>query len=183
MKRYSLISFLLLALLVTNAQEKKSITMAQWQEDVKFFGDELVKKHKNAFHHVSKEEFEKDVEQLYNDVPSLKEYEIIVRLMQIAAKVGDGHTGVHLPSDFKRYPVRLFWYEDGLQVTATTEEYKELLGTRLIRIGNLSMDEINKKLFTIISQDENKWYYMSTAVAFLNIPEIIGGLGMVPDHN
>lgn len=174
--------FLCFAFLFSHAQALKTITPSQWQEDVKYFQEQLVKKHKNAFHHVSKEEFEKDIELLYNDVPSLKEYQIIVRLMQITAKVGDGHTGVHLPNTFKRYPVRLFWFDEGLCVIATTEEYKDLLGTKLLKIGNFSVEEISKKLYSVISQDENKWYFASTAAAFLNVAEIVGALGLVPDH-
>jgi len=177
---YILSSF---AFLFSNAQKQKTITSVQWQEDVKYFEEQLVKKHKNVFHHVSKEEFEKDMELLHKDVPSLKDNQIIVRLMQVTAKVGDGHTGVHLPNTFKRYPVRLFWFEDGPYVTATTEEYKQVLGAKLSKIGNHSLDEINKKLYSIISQDENKWYYMSAAVAFLNIPEIVVALGMAPDND
>ncbi len=183
MKSYLLITVMsFFVVLFSNAQQQKAISSVQWQEDVKYFQEKLVRMHKNAFHHVSKEEFEKDMDLLYKDVPSLKDYEIIVRLMQITAKVGDGHTGVRLPSTFKRYPVRLFWFDEGLRVIAATEEYKDLLGTKLLKIGSLSVEEISKKLYSIISQDENKWYFVSTAVAFLNIPEIVGALGLVPDH-
>src|SRR5258705_13484162 len=133
----------------------------------------MVKKHKNAFHHVAKEEYEKDMEQLYKDVPVLKDYEIIVRLMQITAKIGDGHTAVHLPADFKRYPIRLNYFGDDLYVIAATPPYKDALGTRLIKIGEFGLEEINKRLASVISQDENKWYTMNTTTAFLNVPEIV----------
>ena len=183
MKSHLLISALSsFIFLFSSAQGQKTISSAQWQEDVKYFQEQLVKMHKNAFHRVSKEEFEKDIELLYKDLPSLKDYQIIVRLMQITAKVGDGHTAVHLPSAFKRYPIRFFWFDEGLCVVATTEEYKDILGTKLSKIGNLSVEKVSKKLYTIISQDENKWYWVSTAVALLNIAEIVGALGLVPDH-
>jgi hypothetical protein len=183
MKRYFLISAILPFCLYAVGQTAASITSSNWQEDVRYFGEQLVKKHKNAFHHVSKEEFEKDVETLYKDVPSLKDYEVIVRLMQITAKVGDGHTAVHIPTSFKRYPVSLNWFGDDLYVIATGPAYKDALGTRLSKIGDFTVDEVNKKLASVISQDENKWYTLSTAPAFLMIPEILVTLGVVKDYD
>lgn len=161
----------------------QTITAAQWQEDVNYFKEQMIKKHKNAFHHVSKGEYEKDIEQLYRDVPALKDHQVIVRLMQITAKIGDGHTGVHLPASFKRYPVRFNYFGDDLYVIAATAPYKDALGARLIKIGEFGLAEINKRLATVISQDENKWYTMSTVPAFLNIPEIVTGLGLASDYN
>jgi len=183
MKRYFLISVILSFCLYAVGQTAASITSSNWQEDVRYFGEHLVKKHKNAFHHVSKEEFEKDVETLYKDVPSLQDYEVIVRLMQITAKVGDGHTAVHIPTSFKRYPVSLNWFGDDLYVIATAPAYRNALGTRLSKIGDFTIEEINKKLASVISQDENKWYTMSTGPAFLMIPEILVTLGIVKDYD
>jgi hypothetical protein len=172
--------------LLSCAQSQKTnppITAAQWQEDIRYFKEQLVKRHKNAFHHVSKEEFENDIERLYNDVPSLKDYQVIVRLLQITAKVGDGHTAVHLPGTFKRYPVALNWFEDNLYVNATTPEYKAVLGTRLLKVGDLTLEEVNKKLATVLSQDENKWFDMNTGPAYLLIPEILVTLNVIPDYD
>jgi len=183
MKRYFLISAILPFCLYAAAQTVAPITSSNWQEDVRYFGEQLVKKHKNAFHNVSKEEFEKDVETLYKDVPSLQDYEVIVRLMQITAKVGDGHTAVHLPKSFKRYPVIFNWFGDDLYVIATSPAYRNALGTRLSKIDDFTVEEINKKLASVISQDENKWYTMSTAPAFLMIPEILVTLGIVKDYD
>lgn len=183
MKKFLLISAFSFLYFYLSAQINTTITSAQWQEDIKYFGEQLVKKHKNAFHHVSKEEFEKDIDQLYNDAPSLKDYQVIVRLMQITAKVGDGHTGVHLPNSFKRYPVRLNWFDNELYVIATTAEFKNALGTRLSKIGKMGIEEINKKLASIISQDENRWYTMGTGPAFLIFPEILVTLGIVTEYD
>src|SRR5688572_131812 len=163
-------------------QTSHTITPAQWQEDVKYFKEQLTKKHKNAFHHVSKEEFDNDIDRLYRDVPELKDYQVIVRLMQIIAKVGDGHTGVHLPVHFKRYPVRLYFFADELYVIAATPDYKDVLGARLSKIDGTGIEEIKKRLATIISQDGNKWHAMNTMPAFLNIAEILVSLGIVKDY-
>jgi hypothetical protein len=185
MKACFLISVFSFVCLYLSAQTKTSATLtsAQWQEDVKYFQEQLIRRHKNAFHHVSKEEFDRDMEQLYNDLPSLKDYQVIVRLMQITAKIGDGHTGVHLPPSFKRYPVIMNWFGDDLYVIATAQAYKSALGTRVSKIGEFTIEEVKKKLASVISQDENTWYTMNTLPAFLMIPDILLTLGIVSDYD
>jgi hypothetical protein len=186
MRKYFLMAALSLCSVFLIAQtpaSNTSLSPAQWQEDVKYFGEHLVKKHKNAFHHVSKEEFEKDIERLINDVPSLKDYQVIVRLLQITAKVGDGHTAVHLPQTFKRYPVGLNWFGNDLYVLYASEAYKEALGARLTKIGELTLEEVNKKLAAVLSQDENKWFDMNAGAGYMILPEVLITLGIVPDYD
>ncbi len=74
MKKCFLILLLSVFYSCLTAQTHFNLTAAQWQEDIRYFKEQMVKKHMNAFHHVSKEEYEKDMEQLYNDAPSLKDY-------------------------------------------------------------------------------------------------------------
>jgi hypothetical protein len=186
MKKYFFIGALSLAWLIPAAQPQKTNTIttsAQWQEDIRYFKEQLVKRHKNAFHRVSKEEFENDIERLYNDAPALKDYQVIVRLLQITAKVGDGHTVVHIPASFKRYPIALNWFGDSLYVNAATAAYKEVLGARLIGIGDFTLEEVNKRLASVLSQAENKWYDMNMGPALMLIPEVLVTLGIVPDYN
>src|SRR6185436_8595870 len=70
------------------------ISKAEWREDVRYFARELPKRHKNLYHATSREQFERAVAELDTAIPSLQDHQIIVRLHQIAATVGDGHTGV-----------------------------------------------------------------------------------------
>jgi hypothetical protein len=180
MKKYLLTYLICIFCFYLHAQ---SVTSAQWQEDVKYFKEQLVKRHMNAFHHVSQIEFESDADKLYKDVPSLKDYEVIVRLMQMTAKVGDGHTNVHLPTTFKHYPIRLHWFGEELYVIATQDAGKSALGAKLLKIGDLDVKAITEKLAAVISQDENKWYTLNTGAYFLTIPEILATLGIARDYD
>jgi hypothetical protein len=162
---------------------KTGLTPEQWKSDVRYFKEQMVKRHKNAFHHVSKEEFENDVAQLMKDIPSLKDYEIVVRITQITSKIGDGHTRVLLPSGFQRYPLLFNWFGDSLYVIATIAKYNSALGTRLSKIGGMSLEEIMKRLKTVMIQDQNKWFEMNVSAGLISIPEILFSLGIVPDHD
>src|SRR4026209_773029 len=90
------------------------ITPSEWQEDLAYFKEQMVKNHKNVFHHITEAEYYSDIAKLHQDIPSLKDYQIIVRLEMITARIGDGHTSVHLQGGFKRYPIVVTWFGDEL---------------------------------------------------------------------
>jgi len=165
-----------------NAQ-KPTLTKEQWREDLRYFAKELAKRHKNLFHATSREQFERAVAELDTAIPSLQDHQIIVRMHQIAAMVGDGHTGVHLPTYFKRYPIGLFWFGHELRGTGATKEYQSSLGMRVVKIGTLGIDEVQKRITTCFpsAENENEWYVLSSSPFFITAPEFLHTLGIVPD--
>ena len=158
-----------------------SLTKAQWQEDVRFLGLELVKRHKNVFHHVSREEFEHDIAALEEAVPNLEAHQIVVRMLQITAKVGDAHTYVHMPNSFHIYPLILYWFGKELRVIGASRTYPTLLGARVVKIEGLEPAEVNDRLRTIMSQDENDWFNLNNGPGYMVYPEVLHTLGVVKD--
>lgn len=158
-----------------------SLSTAQWREDLRYFAGELVTRHKNVFHTVTRADFERSVADLEGGIPALETHQILVRMMQIAATVGDGHTGVHIPQYFGLYPVSLFWYGSELRVNAAAREYQGALGARVVGIGALGIDEVASRVGTCFpsAANENAWYVMSTSPAFITRPEILHALGII----
>lgn len=159
-----------------------SLTKEQWREDLRYFARELAKRHKNLYHAVSREQFEQAVADLDAAIPSLADHAIIVRMKQISASVGDGHTGVHIPPYFKRYPLAVYWFGSELRVIAAAEEYKSALGARVVKIGALGINEVETRVRTCFpsAENENEWYVLSTSPAFIVVPEFLHALGVVP---
>lgn len=172
---------------LTCAAQKTSqppaLTKEQWREDLRYFARELPKRHKNLFHSVSREQFERAVAELDAAIPSLQDHQIIVRMQQIAGKVGDGHTGVHLPPYFKLYPLGLYWFGHELRVIGAAKEYQSSLGTRVVKIGVFGIDEVQARILSCFptAENENEWYVLSTSPAFIVDPEVLHALGIVPD--
>jgi hypothetical protein len=162
--------------------QEPAITKEQWREDLRYFAGELPKRHKNLYHATSREQFERAVAELDAAIPSLQAHQVIVRMHQIAAMVGDGHTGVHLPPYFKRYPIRLFWFGRELRVIAAAKEYQDALGARVVKIGALGVDEAQARILSCFpsAENENDWYVMSTSPAFIVVPEVLHALGVAP---
>lgn len=155
----------------------------RWREDLRYFARELPKRHKNLYHATSREQFERAVAELDAAIPSLQDHQIIVRMQQIAATVGDGHTGVHLPPYFKRYPLGLYWFSRELRVTGAAKEYQNSVGARVVKIGSMSINEVQARVLSCFptAENENEWYVMSTSPAFILAPEVLHALGIVPE--
>lgn len=158
------------------------MTAAQWQTDVKFLGEEMPKRHKNLFHRMKREDFESAVKQLHDRVPQMTEDEIIVGLMKITAMVKDGHTNV-IPREFFRsgtFPFKLYLFSDGLFVQKAATEYAEMVGGRVVKIGNLNADEA----FKIVGQAafaDNEMGVKEIVPLMLTVPEILAGFKIIGD--
>lgn len=153
----------------------------KWREDLKYMATELPRRHKNAFHSISRTEFYRAVAELDRAIPSLQEHEIILGFRRILALIGDGHTNIFgWESSFHRYPFRFFRFSDGYYVTRATPEYSRLLGTRLVKIGNLAADKAFDKVTTLLPKGEGQMYLWHYAPIYLSFAEVQHALRMQP---
>jgi hypothetical protein len=163
-----------------NAAPKLSVE--QWQADVRFLGEELPKRHRNAFHRLKQADFEAAVKALHDRVPQLTEDEIIVGLMKIMALVKDGHSGI-IPRAYFRsglYPVKFYLFSDGLFVQRAAPEYAEMVGGRVVKIGNLSAEDAFKAV-SLAAWADNEMGKKDIAPTLLKIPEILAGTKISED--
>jgi tetratricopeptide (TPR) repeat protein len=177
-----LATFVFLTPSIVAQETPPKLTKAQWQADVRFLGDELPKRHRNAFHRVTKEEFDATVKSVYDSVPSASEDEIIVGLMKIVAKVHDGHTNV-IPRAYFRsgvYPIGFYLFSDGLYIRKAAANYAEMLGGKVVRVGNMNTDEALKALGQVSFAD-NEMGVNEFAPVLMSVPEVLAGLGIVDD--
>ena len=151
----------------------------KWRQDLKYMARELPRHHKNAFHSVSRREFERAVTELDRAIPSLQDHEIIVGFRRILALIGDGHTNIFgWESSFHRYPFRFFRFSDGYYVTRATSEYNKLLGAHLVKIGNLDMDKAFEAVTTLLPKGEGEMYLWHYAPVYLSFAEVQHALRM-----
>src|SRR5687768_1973479 len=116
-------SAFLIALLVATALPAATTRDGRWVEDVDYFAKELPQRHANVFANVSRPAFDAAVARLRADIPQLKDHEIAVRLMAIAAMVRDAHTSV-VASFSGIYPLNLQWFDDGIHATRVAVGYE-----------------------------------------------------------
>ena len=149
----SLFYILLCSILFTNiapAQNKQSNIAvnaeeaAKWREDLRYMAEQMPKYHKNLFHTMSPEQFDAAIKRLHERIPQLARHRIIVEMAKIVAMVDDGHTNIYPTRDtkigFRALPVKLYLFKDGLFVRAAEREHAALVGARVIKIGNFSVE-------------------------------------------
>src|SRR5215831_10455538 len=103
-------------------QPLPAMTPEAWRADVDVLARELPKRHKNAFHAVSREAFDRAIAELREAAGAATDDEMIVGLARIAAMVGDAHTHLDLPVGVRRLPIAIGLFGDEYRITRASEE-------------------------------------------------------------
>lgn len=166
---------------LVDTRVRLTLSKAEWREDLQYLAKEIPKRHKNAFHNVTREQFERAVADLDAQIPNLNDTQIALNLARIAAMIGDGHTRVNWHWAYPSVALNFFWFGNELRIVRAAEPYRSLLGARVLRIGNMSLAEFNAKAKPFIHQGENEWYALSESAGFLVYPAFLHAVGVVPD--
>ena len=156
---FSQFQFILARAQDSNTNETSlKLSAQQWQADLQYLAKELPRRHKNAFHTVSREQFEKSVADLNARIPNLQPHEITVGLMGIAASVSDAHTELAgFGNSFHRFPLNVYWFGKDLRVTRIASAYKRGAGARVVQIGDVAIDEVAKRIDQIVPHENDYW--------------------------
>jgi uncharacterized protein (TIGR03437 family) len=129
-----------------------------WRDDLDILATQLPALHPNLFFQTPRPVFEKAVNDLRTSIPDLNDAEVMTGLAHLVALAGDGHTNLMLTqrdSTFRQLPLTLRWFEDGLFVTGAGNDYSQALGTRVVRIGQLPVDEAYQAVVPIVSHEND----------------------------
>jgi len=156
----------------------------KWQSDLDELGRVISERHKNPFFKTSREEFFKAVAHVRKRIPDLKDYQVVVEFMKLAALIGDGHT-VAMPAPeatikLRRYPIWLMWLKDGLFVVAATEDHKELLKARVVAVGKTPVEDAARRVATAQASD-NASGAKNAEANWLTVAEVLAGVGLIDD--
>lgn len=186
--RKALLALLALSIvsISVSAQTKLAApAIEQWREDLRVLAEQLPQRHKNLFAALPREQFEQAVKQLDERIPTLNAQQIFVAMQRIVARARDGHTliarrdlqGGFLP---RRYPLTLFLYRDGLFVQSAAPEYAQLVGGRVVRIGNATTEQALRAVSEVISAD-NEMNLKQRLPRSLIMADSLYGLGLIDE--
>ncbi len=165
----------------------------------------MPRRHKSFYDHISPAEFGEAVSTLDRRIPSLGFNEFMVEIIKLVALAGpgNGHTYVLRTGDstnpmlapnvntvgsdeniramkLRQYPIGFYLFSDGLFVRSASREYSELVGGKVLRIGNKSADEAYALARPLVARD-NEMGVKAFVPRFLGIPEILDGLHITSD--
>ncbi len=148
----------------------------KWIEDIDYLQTTLAKKHKNVYHTLTKEEYNEKFNKLREELPSLNDNEIKIRLSQIVASVGDAHTALKLGfNKDKLYPISFYWFGEDIRVSEINKDNENYLGYKLHSINDFPIDDIISKINSLISHENDQWLKVMNT-QYLTSPDVLSSL-------
>jgi tetratricopeptide (TPR) repeat protein len=164
-----------------SASQDEAKSAEGWRSDVDFVVSRIEAIHPNPWYRISKDEFTALAEKLKSDIPSLSEDEIVVRLMQLVARLEDGHTYLS-PSGAEGFacwfPIRVDKFAEGVFITAADKEHSAIVGARVVRVGSLSAEKAFELVGTAASADSPYSYPRVVPPLFSNAA-VLKALGII----
>ncbi len=132
----------------------------------------------------TKEEFDVAVRKLNEEIPRLTDVQILIEMMKLMRKLGDGHTGVlgrlqHAESA-QSLPLQFYFFKEGLFIVASDPKYKNVLGAQVLRFGDRTVADVVRALDPLIQRDNDTWPSQVGPYHMRNIA-LLNGLGLVPE--
>jgi len=161
---------------------------AGWRADLEMLVTAREGMHPNAWHSISRDDYVAEIESVVARIPELNDDELFVELSRLAALPNsfgrDGHGGTYPWGEGEYgvsvYPLRLYWFSDGVFVTDALAEHRDLVGARIDAIAGHDIDELLSAVEPLVSRD-NQQQVLSSSPLFLIVANILHGLGFVPD--
>jgi hypothetical protein len=151
----------------------------QWAADLDFLAKELPARHKNLYFKITPEIFQAEVAALKARIPKLSRPQFLTELARLVATVGDSHTALTVIPE-KAFPLKLYWFKEGICVIDTTSEFAELLNGRLAAVDGHPVEEVVRAVSGIIPHD-NDAQVKDFVPRFLASSEHLFGLGLIAD--
>jgi hypothetical protein len=155
---------------------------SQWAADLDFLANELPARHMNFYFKITPERFQADVAALKARIPKLSRTQFLTELARLVATVGDSHTAFTVIPE-KAFPLKLYWFKEGICVTDTASEFAALLNGRLESVDGHPIEEVVRAFAGIIPHD-NEAQVRDFVPRFLASSEHLLGLGLIakPDE-
>jgi len=135
-----------------------------WLNEIDYMSHMFKITHYDPFGEMSEKQWDSYITQLKSDIPNLNTDQILMRIYRFIAMIGDAHTtviGLNIDEHkfpVKRLPFQVTMFSDGCYITKTTDECKELLGTKILAINDLDFAEIQNMVSELIPSDNGKWF-------------------------
>lgn len=136
----------------------KAQTTIDWQADLSYIAKELTKKHCNLFAYNDEKYFLAQLDTIKENINQKNDLEVALQIQQLLTSMGDSHTTLNYKSLLdkrKVLPLQLYYFKDGLFVLCTSQNYRELVGCRIMSINNIPLNVVEQKISIITGNDNN----------------------------
>tara|TARA_R110000782_G_scaffold128386_3_gene219970 strand:- start:293 stop:1534 length:1242 start_codon:yes stop_codon:yes gene_type:complete len=169
-----------LSLLISSFTFSQSIDVESWTKDIDFYKTNLEQHHIDLYNTISKVEFEKEIQEIKSTLNKKNDVEVIVDLMRLTRKIGDGHTAFSLRSvETHLFPIEIYKINGQWRVIKTTNSHKNLLGKIVSKIDGKSIHLIANEVSEIAQYVENEQSKIIRTGEYCMISELLFGLQLI----
>lgn len=174
----------LIVLSLINGLFAQTSNKINWKEDLKIYKTTLEQKHIDLYHTVTKEEFFNEWNKISNNVYSLTDFEIVLKLMRLTRLINDGHTAVSLRNmTTHRFPFEVEYIDKEWRVVKAIKERESLLKLSLIAIDDVPIQEVSIKVSEVAQFVENEYSEIVRTGSYLSISELLFNLDIIKNRN
>ncbi len=155
----------------------------QWQSDLQLYHQQLENRHIHLYNKIDAQSFEEGLHSISSSIENKTDWEIIVELMRLTRKIGDGHTSVSLANwETHYFPIEVKKISGQWRIVKTSEEYSEILGATLEKIDGTDMTMIENKLSKTAQFVENKYSEIIRIGEYLPLSELLHALNIIESN-
>lgn len=130
-------------------------------DDLNMLCDTLEKNHYNLYANVSEEEFQAEREKIARQTAKMTDEEFYWSVCHLVSLIGDAHTMVGNTGE--PFMTALLWsikkFDEGWYILKLDQKNEQYLGTRVIAINGVPIDEAVERARQVISYETDSWFW------------------------
>ena len=174
--RSNLLLFSIALLLSFTLPAQNQLSAEDWRADLRFLQNTIHQDYPFLFKKVSKEDFDQEVEKLYQAIPNLQEHEVVAGLVRLVSSFKYGHTMIR-PTKFNQLPLNFYHFSDGVFVEGVHQDYKNCLGAKVLKVEGMPIEKALEAIYPVVPA-ENDQYFKGYGLNYLRIAEILHAQGV-----
>lgn len=147
---------------------KSKISQEEYEKTIKDV-ENFLKENHIIFNNTSREEFSKECDKFIKDKKEHTIVDTILDLKILTSSLKQGHVGIKDNYFTEILPIKLFKYSDGVFITECPKNYTDILGSELLAINDISIEEVKSKLFKYEYGENQNFRDISATVYLVNL--------------
>lgn len=122
--------------------------------------DTLEENHYDLYANVSEEAFQAEREKIARQTPNMTDGEFYWSVRHLLSLVGDAHTAAY-PSEYfmSVLPWNIKKFDEGWFILILDKAHEQYLGTRVVAINDIPIDEVVERTRQVISYEADSWLW------------------------